>query len=87
MATIGDDFDSRMSKELENLLEQVHELLCKQGRVQGGDWTFDGWLPDGRAVKHKFRLGGYERTGPTVDRERRKLGLPTPERPTLDDIG
>lgn len=74
-----------MNQDLESLLKQVHELLCQQGKVRAGDWSFDGWLPDGRAVKHKFTLGGYERTGPTVDRQREALGLPTPAVPSLDD--
>lgn len=82
---LGDEFTEHDSKEVEALMQKVHELLCKQGRIKGGDWSFNGWLPDGRAVRHKFRLDGYERTGPTVDKERKTLGLPTPKRPTLTD--
>lgn len=82
---VGDEFTQTDSKELENLMLQVHELLCKQGRVRGGDWSFNGWLPDGRAIRHKFKLSGYERTGSTVTRERERLGLPTPAVPTLDE--
>jgi hypothetical protein len=78
-----DSFTESESRELEKLVFAVHEFLCKHGRINGSDWAFNGWLPDGRAVRHKIKLGGYERTGPTVDAERKKLGLPTP--PTVDE--
>jgi hypothetical protein len=71
--------------EISSLLKRVHELMCAGGlvRIKYG-YSFNGWLPDGRAVKHKFELGGYERTGPTVAKERAKLGLPTP--PTAEEL-
>jgi hypothetical protein len=71
--------------EIESLLKRVHELMCAGGlvRMKYG-YDFNGWLPDGRAVRHKFKLDGYERTGPTVAKERAKLGLPTP--PTPDEL-
>lgn len=70
--------------EIESLLKRVHELMCAGGLIKAGGWAFNGWLPDGRAVRHKFELAGYERTGPTVAKERAKLGLPTP--PTLEQL-
>jgi hypothetical protein len=72
-------------KEIEGLLKRVHELMCAGGlvRIRYG-FNFNGWLPDGRAVRHKFELNGYERTGPTVAKERAKLGLPTP--PTVEEL-
>lgn len=85
MAAVGDEFTGAGSKELEVLMQRVHALLCKQGRIKGGDWSFNGFLPDGRGVRHKFRLDGYERTGPTVEKERAALGLPTPQKAALTD--
>jgi hypothetical protein len=68
--------------EIESLVQRLHELMCAGGlvRLKYG-YAFNGWLPDGRAVRHKFSLDGYERTGPTVAKEREKLGLPTPPTP------
>ncbi len=65
------------------LCEQIHNLLCQQGKIRGGKWDFSGWLSDGRAVRHRFDLNGYERKGPTVNKDRIKLGLPNP--PENDD--
>jgi hypothetical protein len=64
--------------EIEQHLKRVHEILCANRQVAGGDWRFDGWLPDGRAVRHKFKLAGAERSGSHIDRERVELGLPGP---------
>lgn len=56
--------------KIQSLLEQVSMILLSENLVRGGDYSFQGWTADGRAVKHKISIGGYERTGPSVERER-----------------
>lgn len=39
-------------------------------------WSFNGWTTEGRAVRHRIKIEGYERTGPKVDKERIDRGAP-----------
>ena len=57
-------------RKVEALLQEVSSILLSEDMVRGGDWTFKGWTNDGRAVAHRIKIEGYERTGPTVERER-----------------
>ena len=52
------------------LLQEVSSILLAEDLVRGGTWSFKGWTADGRAVVHKIKIDGYERTGPTVEKER-----------------
>jgi hypothetical protein len=57
--------------ELEACLKRAHEILCEMNCVRRPAlYSFNGWTADGRAVRHIFKMEGYERTGPTVERER-----------------
>lgn len=60
----------------------IHDAMCRANLVSGGSvgGSYKGWTADGRAVTHRFHVSGYERTGPTVERERAMLAAaPTTE--------
>lgn len=58
--------------EIEQHARRIHELMCAANLIGGTSATcsFNGWAADGRAVRHTIKVHGYERTGPTVDKER-----------------
>ncbi len=59
--------------EFEANFHALHELLCRANLVRMPyAASFNGWTADGRAVRHRFKVEGYERTGPTVEREARR---------------
>lgn len=55
---------------IESLLQEVSAILLSENHVSGGEWVFRGWTHDARAVVHKIKVRGYERTGPGVEKER-----------------
>jgi hypothetical protein len=59
----------------------IHELMCRANLLGGVSvgGSYRGWLADGRAVTHRFKVSGYERTGPTVERERAVIAKATGE--------
>jgi len=57
-------------KKIEALLQEVSVILLSENLVRCGGWSFKGWSADGRPIVHKLKVDGYERTGPTVERER-----------------
>lgn len=59
--------------EIEQHLKRIHEILSANRLVRCGNWNFDDWLSDGRAVRHKFALDLIERTGPHIERQRKAL--------------
>lgn len=58
--------------EIEQHAKRIHELMCAANLIGGmaATCSFSGWTADGRAVRHTIKVGGYERTGPTVEIER-----------------
>ena len=46
---------------VEGKLRDVADTLDRLSMVRGGEWTFDCTLADGRVVKRKFKLYGYEK--------------------------
>ncbi|MBB3642587.1 hypothetical protein [Variovorax atrisoli] len=61
--------------EIEAHARRIHELMCEANLIGGTSSTcsFTGWTADGRAVRHTIHVRGYERTGPTVEKERAAL--------------
>lgn len=63
--------------QVDGHFKAIHEIMCRNSMVKmDGGWSHTGWTADGRPVRHKFSVGGYERTGPTVEREREARGMP-----------
>jgi hypothetical protein len=64
--------------EFETHFQALHELLCRANLIGGASvgGSYKGWLADGRSVMHRFSVSGYERTGPTVERERANRATP-----------
>ncbi|VTU44903.1 DUF3850 domain-containing protein [Variovorax sp. RA8] len=57
--------------EFEGPARALHDALCRASMIQcKHGWSFSGWTADGRAVRHRIRIEGYERTGPGVEKER-----------------
>jgi hypothetical protein len=65
--------------EFEAHFQAIHELMCRANLIGGGSvgGPYKGWTADGRAVTHRFMVSGYERTGPTVERERAAIAKAT----------
>lgn len=60
--------------EFEGPARALHDALCRANMIQSkSGWSFNGWTADGRAVCHRIRIEGYERTGPGVEKERAAL--------------
>ena len=60
--------------EFEGPARALHDALCRANMIQSKNgWSFNGWTADGRAVRHRIRIEGYERTGPGVEKERAAL--------------
>lgn len=58
--------------EIERHLRAVHELLCQANMVRAPALaSYNGWTADGRPVRHRFQVAGYERSGSKVEQERR----------------
>jgi hypothetical protein len=58
-------------EEVECLYRRIHELMLEENVLRdAAGWSFNGWTADGRAVRHHFKVEGYERTGPAVEQER-----------------
>ncbi|KWT70794.1 MULTISPECIES: DUF3850 domain-containing protein [unclassified Variovorax] len=56
--------------EFEGPARALHDALCRASMIQcKNGWSFNGWTADGRAVRHRIKVEGYERTGPSVDKE------------------
>lgn len=68
--------NSRPFDEFEGPARALHDALCRANMIQSkSGWSFNGWTADGRAVRHRIKIEGYERTGPTVEKERQQAGL------------
>ena len=60
--------------DFEGPARALHAALCRANMIQSkSGWSFSGWTADGRAVCHRIRIEGYERTGPGVEKERAAL--------------
>jgi hypothetical protein len=76
------------TKDLEHHAKRLHELLCEGDMIAcKAGWAFNGWTSAGRAVRHRIRIEGYERTGPTVEKERAALAASQAERPAVKEDG
>ena len=59
--------------DFEGPARALHAALCRANMVQcRSGWSFNGWTADGRAVRHRIKIEGYERTGPAVEKERQR---------------
>jgi hypothetical protein len=48
--------------EFEGPARALHDALCRANMIQSkSGWSYDGWTADGRAVRHRIRIEGYER--------------------------
>ena len=75
--------------EVDRHFRAIHEIMLRHNLVRmSGGWKLEGWAADGRALTHKFRVDGYERTGPRVERDRKAQGIElTAERQDADTQG
>lgn len=58
--------------EFEAHFQALHELLCRANLIRMPHAaSFNGLTADGRPVRHRFKVEGYQRTGPAAERELR----------------
>jgi hypothetical protein len=56
-------------QQVEAHFRAIHEILCSDSLVRmSAGYSFDGVLADGRLVKHKFSVDGYEKK-PRITKE------------------